>query len=130
MGEREGLLWLWSCESLSHPVTAQPLTTKQKACGVFCLLEYLHNNFMSATNNRTPMSLIYIQAMNPCLRCGVRFAHPPLQDEFRVCRGLRPRTPGCIPISVLAAPDPNHYHCFMMSIYIFTSIHFYTHQTN
>ena len=36
------------------------------------------------------------QAVNPCLRHG-----------FKACRGLRPRTPGCIPTLVLAALHPN-----------------------
>ena len=51
---------------------------------------------------------IYLQVMNLCLQHRVRFAHPPLQHEFRACQGQSPRTPGCIPILVLAALDPNH----------------------
>jgi hypothetical protein len=43
------------------------------------------------------------QAVNLCLRRGVRFAHPCLQHGFKACRGLRPRTPGCIPTLSLAA---------------------------
>ena len=80
--------------------------------------------------------------MNPCLQRRVRFAHPPLQHRFRACRGLRPWTPGCIPIIVLAVLDPNHLswllfwsvhlfclsthsHLSICSIHPFTSVHLF-----
>jgi hypothetical protein len=52
-------------------------------------------------------AMLGTQAMNPCLWRGVHFAHPCLQHRFKACRGLRPRTPGCIPVLMLAVLYPN-----------------------
>ena len=52
-----------------------------------CIHAHFHNLIIA---------YIYIQAVNPCQRHG-----------FKACRGLRPRTPGCIPTLVLAALHPN-----------------------
>src|SRR5271155_4776878 len=64
-------------------------------------------------------------AYDPCLRHGDslrlrpmpsawRFASltPFLQHWVSACRGLRPRTPGCIPTSDLASLNPNNNHLY------------------
>ena len=48
-----------------------------------------------------------VQAVNPCQRHRIRFAHPCLCHGFKACWGLCPRTPGCIPTLVLAALHPS-----------------------
>ena len=53
------------------------------------------------------LAYLYIQAVNPCLWQGIRFAHPCLCHRFKACWGLHPQTPGCIPTLVLAVLHPS-----------------------